>query len=419
MKRNKINIKMKVRKNCPICKNKKILTIFKYKDTPLEDNFVSLKEKLNKQKCFPLAQMLCQKCNHVFLKHIVNQKENYLYYLYNTEVTLGLQKHFENYAETIIKNFKIKKNSFCVDIGSNDGSMLKSLKKRKMRVLGVEPCHNIAKKANQIGLKTINSFFEKKTVKKILKGNEAPKLITLNYMYANIDKVLQFTKNLKSLLANDGIIVIETGYHPKQMKKNMFDYVYHEHFSYFSLQNIEYIFNKIGLEIISATLTNPKGGSLRIVSQHKGGKRKKNNTITKIISSEKKLGINKLEFYKNFFKKIYNQKKLVQNYLEKLKKEGKKIVALGASHSTTVLIYHFELKKFIDYIVDDNKRKHNLYSPGYHLPVFSTNKIYHDNVDVVLILAWQHQDKIIEKHKKFNKLNGTFFVPLPKIRILK
>ena len=84
-----------------------------------------------------------------------------------------------------------------------------------------------------------------------------------------------------------------------------------------------------------------------------------------------------------------------------------------------MLIYHFELKKFIDYIVDDNKRKHNLYSPGYHLPVFSTNKIYHDNVDVVLILAWQHQDKIIEKQKKFNKLKGTFFVPLPKIRILK
>lgn len=419
MKRNAIKITMKQRVKCPICGFKKIVPVFKYKDTPLEDNFVSIKEKKNKQKLFPLVQMLCKKCGHVFLKHIVNQKENYLYYLYNTEVTLGLQNHFDIYAETIIKDFKIKKNSFCVDIGSNDGSMLNSLKKRKMKVLGVEPCHNIAKKANSIGLKTINSFFEKKTVKKILKENGAPKLITLNYMYANIDKILEFTKNLKSLLANDGIIVIETGYHPKQMKKKMFDYVYHEHFSYFTLQNIKFIFDKIGLEILSATITDPKGGSLRIVSQHKGGKRKKNDSIAKIITLEKKLGVNKLSFYKDFFKKIYNQKKLVQNYLEKLKKEGKKIVALGASHSTTVLIYHFELKKFIDYIVDDNKRKHNLYSPGYHLPVFSTKKIYHDNVDVVLILAWQHQDKIIEKHKKFNKLKRTFFVPLPKIRILK
>ena len=158
MKRNKINIKMKIRNSCPICRNKKIVTTFKYKNTPLEDNFVTKKEKKFKQKIFPLVQMLCKKCGHVFLKHIVNQKENYLYYLYNTEVTLGLQKHFQNYAKSIIQKYKIKSKSFCVDIGSNDGSMLKSLKKNKMRVLGIEPCYDIAKKANANGLKTIIVF---------------------------------------------------------------------------------------------------------------------------------------------------------------------------------------------------------------------------------------------------------------------
>ncbi len=419
MKRNKINIKMKIRNSCPICRNKKIVTTFKYKNTPLEDNFVTKKEKKFKQKIFPLVQMLCKKCGHVFLKHIVNQKENYLYYLYNTEVTLGLQKHFQNYAKSIIQKYKIENNSFCFDIGSNDVSMLKSLKKNKMRVLGIEPCYDIAKRANASGLKTINSFFDKKVVKKILDKNERPKLITLNYIFANIDNILSFCKNLKSLLADDGIIVIETGYHPEQMKNKMFDYVYHEHFSYFSLQNIKFIFNKIGLEVLSASITRPKGGSIRIVIQHNGANRKKSKSINKIILSEKKQGIKKLKIYKSFFNTIEKHKKLLLQKLINFKKLGKKIVALGASHSTTVLTYHFGLKNFIDYIVDDNKRKHNLFSPGYHIPVFSTEKIYKDSVDIIIVLAWQHQKKIIEKHKKFIKSKGFFLIPLPKIKIVR
>ena len=192
-------------------------------------------------------------------------------------------------------------------------------------------------------------------------------------MFENIDNILLFCKNLKSLLADDGIIVIETGYHPEQMKNKMFDYVYHEHFSYFSLQNIKFIFNKIGLEVLSASITRPKGGSIRIVIQHNGANRKKSKSINKIILSEKKQGIKKLKIYKSFFNTIEKHKKLVLQKLINFKKLGKNS-SLGASHSTTVLTYHFGLKNFIDYIVDDNKRKHNLFFPGYHIPVFSTER---------------------------------------------
>ena len=326
---------------------------------------------------------------------------------------MGLKKHFDDYAKKIVKDFKLKSNSFCVDIGSNDGSMLASLKKQKMNVIGVEPCYNISKKANKNGLKTINSFFDKKTVDKIKSLNGPAKLITLNYIYANVDNILEFTSNLKNLLAYDGILVIETGYHPKQMKNKMFDYVYHEHFSYFTLQNIKFIFDTIGLELLSATVTKPKGGSLRIVAQHYDGTRKQNNSINSIIAYEKKFGVKKINTYKKFFKSIEKRKKIIREKLNNFKKQGKKIVALGASHSTTVMLYHFGIRDSFKYIVDDNKKKHNLYSPGYHIPVYSTGKIYRDKVDVVFILAWQHQNAIMKKHKRFLKTNGIFVVPLP------
>tara|TARA_A100001011_G_C13796812_1_gene629377 strand:+ start:1 stop:609 length:609 start_codon:yes stop_codon:yes gene_type:complete len=202
----------------------------------------------------------------------------------------------------------------------------------------------------------------------------------------------------------------------------MFDYVYHEHFSYFTLQNIKFIFDTIGLELLSAEVTRPKGGSLRIVAQHRGGFRRQQNSIKSILNYEKRFGTKKINTYKKFFQIIERQRKIISSKLNKFKKQGKKIVGLGASHSTTVMLYHFKIKDYLKYIVDDNRRKHNLFSPGYHIPVYSTEKIYKDKIDVVFILAWQHQNAIIKKHRKFLKSKRIFVVPLPnykEVRIVK
>lgn len=419
MRRNLIKIKMHKRHKCPICDNKKILSIFRYQDTPLEDNFVTLSQKKNSQKVYPLNQMLCRICGHVFLEHVVSQNENYLYYLYNTEITLGLKKHFDKYAKDLIKEHNIKPKSFCIDIGSNDGSMLSSFKKLNMEILGIEPCYSISKIANSKGLNTFNSFFDKSVAQKILTKYRAADVITLNYMYANVDNILKFTENLKSLLSRDGIIVIETGYHPMQMKNNMFDYVYHEHFSYFTLTNLEFIFKKIGLEIIDVKKVSPKGGSIRVFVQHLGSNRKQNSNVFKMINYEKKIGVKKIKLYKDFYNKIEKIKKNLIKKLIYLKQKGKKIVGFGASHSTTVMIYHFKLKKFLEYLVDDNKKKHNLFSPGYHLPVYPTTKVYKDeNIDGLLVLAWQHGQAIVKKHFKILKQKKFIILPLPKFKKL-
>ena len=147
----------------------------------------------------------------------------------------------------IIEN-KIKKGSFCVDIGSNDGTILSILKKNKLKFVGIEPSISIAKYANQKGLKTINSFFNEKVVKKIIKKSKKPVMVLSTYTFANIKNLKEFLKTVNNLIASNGIFVIETGYHPKQMENNMFDYFYHEHFSYFSLRSIKYLLNSFGLK---------------------------------------------------------------------------------------------------------------------------------------------------------------------------
>lgn len=395
---------------CRICNSQDSSKVLSLKKTPLEDNFLNQKNKNTKQLSFPLQLNLCNNCGYVYLPQVLSPKKSYSYYLYNSEVTLGLKKHYKNYAKEV-NNLTIKKNKkFCVDIGSNDGTLLSGFKSLKYNVVGVEPAKLIAKKANKRGIKTLNSFFNKSVTKKILKLFSKPDVICANYVFANIDNIRESTKIIKSFLSDEGLLVIETGYHPEQFKKNMFDYIYHEHFSYFSLGVLKKFFKQFKFKIIKAKITKQKGGSIRLIITHDENNKKIDNSVERIVKNEKKLMISKKNYFKKFENRILRQKKNLLKYLNNFKDN---VIGFGASHSTTVLLHHFEIGKKIDYLIDDNRIKHNLYSPGFKLKV---KPVINIKGKIIILLAWQHQKKILERHKNLIKQN-KIIIPLPKFKI--
>ncbi len=402
---------------CRICGSDKIQTVLKLKDTPLEDQFVTKEQLEIDQPVYPLELAICQNCGYLHLPHIVNPEVSYADYVYVSGVTVGLRNHYDEYAESIKNDFQIKENSLVVDLGSNDGSMLASFKKIGMKIQGVEPAAGIAKQANEAGLNTIHGFFTDATVGAITEKHGQADVVTANYMYANIDNVIEFTKNVTSLLSPDGIFVVQTGYHPEQFKIKMFDYIYHEHFSYFSVSVLQHLFDVCGLELIHVKKMLPKGGSIRVVAQLKGKKRIIDPNVKEILLEEEKLGIEKTETFEKLGKDLDDLKKALITNLKKLKSEGKKIIGFGASHSTTTLLYHFELFEFLEYLVDDNVLKQNKFSPGYHIPVYSTDKLYTDKPEYVVVLAWQHRESILKKHNKFIEQGGHWILPLPELVI--
>jgi hypothetical protein len=255
-------------------------------------------------------------------------------------------------------------------------------------------------------------------VSKIVSGYGKADVITANYMFANIDDIVNFTKSVETLLSEDGVFVVETGYHLEQFKIKMFDYIYHEHFSYFTVGTLSYLFDQCGLKIIDVQKTKPKGGSIRVVTQKQDGLRETLPSVGMIIDGEKESNIYEIEMYREFSNSLQELKADLIELLKSIKDKGQSIVAFGASHSTTTLIYHFELSDYFDYIVDDNKTKHGLYSPGLHIPVFPTDRMYVDRPDYILIIAWQHKHSIIKKHKLIIEKGSAFIVPLPKIEII-
>ena len=174
------------------------------------------------------------------------------------------------------------------------------------------------------------------------------------------------------------------------------------------------------MEIIDVIENNTKGGSIRVVTQLKGGKNKISESVDRFLFKEEQNKFHSSEIFNLYEKNINAQKENNLNFLESLKNSNQTVVGYGASATSTTLIYHYNLNLYLDYLVDDFKSKQNLFSPGYHIPVFSPDKIYTNEkkIDYVMILAWRYKDKIIKKNQKFLDKGGKFIIPLPKFEIV-
>jgi len=415
---NTVNAMIRKDQNCRICNSSKIINVFELKPTPPGDRFVPKSQLNQTSERFPLILAICDECGYLHLPYVLNPEASYTDYVYQTQVTVGLSQHYLDYAKEIVSFSGISNGSFVADLGSNDGTMLHAFKECRMKVLGVEPNKQIAGIANQRHLETINDYFNSATADRIVKQYGKASIITANYMYANIDNVIEFTGNVKRLLDAEGLFVIQTGYHPEQMKINMFDYIYHEHFSYFSVKVLKQLLGQSGLDLIHVSLHPAKGGSIRAIAQHRGGKRVVDESVEVFIREEENEGMHDAETYIRFAGEIDVHKEELLKLIGKIKSDGHTIIGYGASHSTTTFLHHFELGESLKYIVDDNPIKHGLYSPGYHLPVYPSQKLYEERPQYILVLAWQHQDGIIKRNLQYLDEGGKFIVPLPELTIV-
>jgi len=401
-----------------MCGSKKIGKILSLTPTPLCDAYIP-KNKLNIcQKRYPLDLFLCSDCNYVFIPYVVSPEEVYREYIYVTTSSMGLSEHFKSYAENLLKKVRLSQNSLVVDIGSNDGTLLKYFKKQKMKTLGIEPATAIAKKANNSGIKTIPKFFSPKLADVIINNYGSASIVTMNNLFANIDNLQDLAKGIAKLLSSDGVLVIESSYLADMINNMVFDFIYHEHLSYLSVKPIVSFFRRFKMEVFDIEHTTTKGGSLRYYIQLANGPKNISTSVNKLIEYEESIHLYDRNIYKNFAQKISNRKRELLKKLHELKGKDITIIGYGGSATSTTLIYHFEIGQEMDFIVDDNQSKHYTYSPGYHIPILPSGEIYKIKPDYIIVLAWRYFDVILKKHQKYLDQGGHFIVPLPNFYII-
>ena len=402
---------------CRVC-NKKISDYFcDLGPTPLANSFITNKKLFNKEKNYPLKVYFCKKCylpqlpEHVFAKNIFS---NYDYF---SSYSKSWINHSKNYVNEIIKDLNLNKENNICEIASNDGYLLQFFKQKGFKVLGVEPAKNVANKAIKKKINTLKIFFNYKNANKIKKKYGLQDLIICNNVYAHVPDILNFTKGLKELISKNGIITIEFPHYLNLIKKNQFDTIYHEHFSYLSLHSVNKILKKFKLIIFKVKKIDTHGGSLRVYIKHKKCKKfMVDDNYNKIFKEEKKLKIFDKENIKSFSIKLKKIRKDFIDLLLDLKLKGKKVVAYGAAAKGNTFLNYCNLgDNLIDFVVDKNPSKIGKFLPGSHLPIFSVKKLNQFKPDYIIILPWNIKNEVIEQVKK--KLRTKFITAIPKLRI--
>jgi len=402
--------------NCRNCKTE-IIEFFSLGQMPPVNCFLRKEEIINEKK-YNLSVGFCPKCYLAQLINIIPPEEIFRNYVYFSSVSKYFLEHCKDVAQNLTKKLNLNKDSLVLEIASNDGAQLQYFKELGIPVLGVDPAKNIAKVANEKGIKTIPEFFNYNFAKKLKEQqNIQADLIFGANVLAHVPEIVDFLRGVKESLKERGTAVFEFPY-MKGLLENKFDTIYHEHVFYYSLIALINLFKTAGLEIYNVEMTPMQGGSLMIFASNPGVFPITEN-ITNLKKEELESGFDKLETYQKMNENVSKLKNELVNLLEKLKSEGKKIVAYSAPAKGNILLNYFGINaNYIDYIVDKTEAKQGLYTPGTHLLVYPPEKIFEEKPDYLLVLCWNLADEVIGQLEDYHNKGGKFIIPIPDIKIL-
>ena len=394
--------------DCRSCGNTNLKRVISLGYQPLANNLL----RKSKEECelYPLEMNYCEKCHNCQLSVAIDPKKMFSNYLYTSSTSKVFRSHFVNAAKKYIKDLRLnKKKSYIIDIGSNDGVALKPFKDFGFKnILGIEPAKNLAKLANKNKIKTFNGFLEIKNLKKIKKNAD---LILASNVFAHSDKLKEMAECMLKLLSKKGVIIIEVQYLLNTLKDLTFDNIYHEHYNYWSLTSLINFFNQFKATIFKSEKVDTHGGSIRIYVK-KDIKVKIENSVKNMLKEEVKFGIKKFKTYQEFGKKVYKIRENVRKNIKKIRDNNNLVIGYGAPAKATTALNFFGISKEIDFIVEDNKLKHEKFIPGVKIPI--KNKSYiKDKKNALIVLAWNFYKDI----KKNNTNLSDNFINIKELEV--
>lgn len=396
----------KSRINCALCNSINLTKILELAKTPPANELLLTKSD---QELIPLSLLFCEECAHIQLKEIVSPERLFRKYLYVSGTSPVFVRHFEEAAKNIIRKTDISKNDLIIEIGSNDGTLLNAFKNEGYtNILGVDPAKDIAETASQNGIPTIPEFFNRDVGNKILQKDGKAKLILANNVFAHSENLIEIAHEVSALLDSDGYFIFEVSYLLDVIEKLLFDTIYHEHLSYHAVKPLVKFLKNEGLHLFHVERIDTHGGSIRCFASKKYIECSLD--LQKLIVTEEKKKLFTHNIYKEFLDRIHIQGNLLKQKISLLKKNNKTICGFGAPAKLTTLMYAFNLNaKDFEFIIDDSKFKQGLYTPGKHIPIVSSKRLYEEDIDVCIVFAWNFYDSIIKKHSKWN-MNGKIFI---------
>lgn len=404
--------------SCRSCHTTNLTSVLDLGRTPLANALLTEVQLSEPEETFPLHLVWCPKCALLQITENVSAEKLFAHYFYRSSFSDAFLKHCKELSERMIGERGLNAESLVVDIASNDGYLLQFYQEKGIPVLGVEPAGNIVEVAAEKGIPTRHAFFTDAEATKMKQEGHSADVIHAHNVMPHVADQRDFAAGIATLLKPNGIAVIEFAYAVDTIDHTEFDQIYHEHMCYFSLTSFQALCAQFGLAVQRAERLSVHGGSLRVFLMHTEAARP-DETVEALLNAEKAWGVQKVETYHAFAKRVAALKDTLMKTLRDLKAQGKSIGVYGASAKGSTLMNYFGItKELVDYIADRSTLKQGRYAPGTHLKIEPVEVILKNQPDYLLLLTWNFAEEIMRQQQEYRGKGGKFIVPVPEVRVI-
>jgi hypothetical protein len=397
--------------NCLLCNKSAVEQVICLPKTPLANSLPLDNVEVD---FYPLDLGICKSCGHIQLTYIVNPQVLFTDYPYLSNSGSQSVDRLDLLADDLHSKFPAKEKKVVIEIGSNDGYLLKQFKNKGWLVLGIDPSVKASSIANESGVENICDFFSPELANRISISHNNPDLIIANNVLAHTDKMNEIFSGITKLMTNSTILVVEFSYALDVYEKMLIDTIYHEHMSYHSLIPLTIFLNKFNLCIFDAIRFDAHGGSLRIYIKKIIPSIVVSPIVESLIKQEKNLKLSSAETWAIFEKKLKKIRLDINELLSKLVDNDKRIVGFGVPAKFTTLFYALGLdQRYFYYLVDDNPLKHYRFAPGTNLQIFDSSRLQTDTPDYIFIFSWNYAESITTRIYENQLSTEGIIVPLP------
>ncbi|MFS2035070.1 class I SAM-dependent methyltransferase [Polaromonas sp. CT11-55] len=386
---------------------------------PPSNAYLSAADLQAPEKYFPLKLFVCGKCWLVQTEDYSRSDELFTKdYAYFSSVSTTWLAHARSYVEMITARLGLGSDSFVIEVASNDGYLLKNFVANGVPCLGVEPTDSTAAAAEAAGVPVAREFFGQDFAEKLVKSGKQADLIIGNNVYAHVPDINDFTAGMKTALKPGGTITLEFPHLMSLMRLNQFDTVYHEHYSYLSLQSVKAVFAKAGLRVCDVEQIPTHGGSLRVYGCHAGDARADGVAVARVLAEEISSGLQDLAVYQRFQREADKVKNNLLAFLVEANKAGKTVAAYGAAAKGNTLMNYAGVKPdLVSFVCDAAASKQGKFMPGSHIPILAPKELRERRPDYVVILPWNIADEVVKSNEFVREWGGQFVVAVPALRI--
>ena len=408
------------RRICRACGAPLSRTFVDLGETPLANSYLTVDQLGSAEPRYPLHARVCDQCLLVQLDAVTSPAEIFTHYPYFSSYSDSWVQHALSFANMATERFRLGEHSRVVEVASNDGYLLRHFKTSDIPVLGIEPAANVAEIALADGIPTEVRFFGMAAARDLRERGVEADLLVANNVLAHVPDLQDFVAGLAHALAPDGVLSIEVPHLLRLIEHLQFDTIYHEHFSYFSLLSLEFILNRYGVRIFDVEELSTHGGSLRVFACLVDAVHPEAGSVSAVRESEEAFGLGSIETYIRFHGQVADARRAFRHFLDALKASSKSVVAYGAAAKGNTLLNSTGVGcDDIAFVVDRSPHKQGRYLPGSRLAIRAPEDVRHVRPDVLLVLAWNLLEEVVEQMNFVRDWGCEFVIPVPRPHVVR